>query len=881
MTIQSNTIDEKFLLDFAKNNITDVFTSLESTNNGLTKEEAEKRIKKSGLNEIASEKPVTWYRQLFDALRNPFNLLLLVLAIISYITGDIKATIVLSLMVLLSTILRFYQEFKSGKAAEKLKALVGTKANVIRNNPSEDISIDHHNKDHLLANIQAVSTKYLVPGDIIYLSAGDMIPADVRLIHAIDLFVSQATLTGEAFPVEKMAKSPEVLSEKQNILDLINICFMGSNIISGSASAIVVNTGKNTFLGSLSHSIVEKRTETDFEKGITKFSWLLIRFMMVMVPSVFLINGLIKGNWVESLLFSIAVAVGLTPEMLPMIVTANLAKGAISMSRKKVIVKRLNAIQNFGAMDVLCTDKTGTLTQDKVVLIKHLDVEGNDSEDVLQHAYLNSHYQTGLKNLLDVAILSSTELADILKVTENYHLIDEIPFDFERRRMSVVIDELNDHHELICKGAVEEIFSICTKVKTGNQILPLDESLREKVKKLTNSLNENGLRVISIAYKEIPPVQTEYSVKDESDLTLLGYVAFLDPPKETAAPAISALNNNGVKVKILTGDNDIVTRKVCKSVGIEPGNIVLGSDIANLNDQELAEIADNNTVFAKLSPAQKHLIVKALQLKGRVVGFMGDGINDAPALRTADIAISVDTAVDIAKESADIILLEKSLMVLQEGVIEGRKTFSNTVKYIKMSASSNFGNMFSLLGASALLPFLPMMPLQILIQNLLYDISQTAIPFDNVDKEYTDRPRKWEIDDIKRFMFFMGPVSSIFDYTTFAIMWFIFKANTVALQSLFQSGWFIEGLLSQTLIVHIIRTSKIPLIQSRPGLPLLMTTTLVMTAGIIIPFSPLAEIARFSPLPGSYFLWLAGILVSYILLAQAVKTWFIKKYGVN
>lgn len=872
--LSNNLYDTKSdLFKLAESEADEVFKQFSSSIKGLTGEEAEIRLKKYGSNYIAHDKESTWFGQLFNSFKSPFNILLLTLAVISYFTHDLKATIVLSVMVLLSSLLKFFQEFKSTMAAEKLKDLVITKANVTRQN--HDITA----KTTSEVLYEDISIKYLVPGDIIHLSSGDMLPADVRIIVAKDLFISQSVLTGESFPVEKT--SSRVTKPEQNIFDLKNICFMGSNVVSGTAVGIVTYTGVRTYLGSLSHHITGKREITDFEKGINNFSWLLIRFMLVMVPAVFLINGFIKGNWLEAFLFAIAVAVGLTPEMLPMIVTANLARGAMEMYEKKVIVKRLNAIQNFGAMNILCTDKTGTLTQDKVVLIKHLDIEGNDSEDVLQHAWLNSHYQTGLKNLLDVAILNSNELANILKVTTDYHLIDEIPFDFTRRRMSVVIDELHDHHELICKGAVEEIFNISKKVKINDKILPFDDLLKENVKKLAASLNESGLRVVAVAYKEMPTTQTVYSVKDENDLILLGYVAFLDPPKESAAPAILALNKNGVKVKILTGDNDIVTRKVCKEVGINVERIILGNEIEKLDENELAEIADKFDVFAKLTPDQKEKIVKSLHLKGHVVGVMGDGINDAPALRAADIGISVDTAVDIAKESADIILLEKNLMILQNGIIVGRITFGNTIKYIKMAASSNFGNMFSMLGASALLPFLPMMPIHLLVQNLLYDISQTAIPFDNVDKEYTEIPRKWDIENIKKFMLLIGPISSLFDFATFGVLWFIFKANTPALQSVFQTGWFIEGLLSQTLIVHVIRTAKIPFFQSRASLALLVTTSLVMITGILLPYSFLSSALGMTKLPLVYFLWLSIVLVSYLFITQLVKSWLIKKYGFN
>ncbi|HEY6281432.1 MAG TPA: magnesium-translocating P-type ATPase [Burkholderiales bacterium] len=872
------------LIDAARNNTVTVLVSVRSSLNGLNEDEAQSRLKEHGLNEVAHEKPATWYRQLWHAYNNPFNLLLTGLASVSFVTEDMKATSILSVMVVLSSLLRFVQEYRSSKAAEKLKAMVSTTATVRRtietqintNNSSEPTFVTAYSRSF---ETQEISLKYLVPGDVVHLSAGDMIPADVRLLSAKDLFISQAALTGESFPVEKNADA--VVSEIGNPLDLPNICFMGSNVVSGAAIAVVITTGVRTYFGGLSQRIVGHREPTEFDKGIHRVSWLLIRFMVVMAGLVFLINGITKGNWTEAALFAIAVAVGLTPEMLPMIITATLAKGAVMMSRRKVIVKRLNSIQNFGAMDILCADKTGTLTQDKIILEKYVNIDGDEYEEVLRHAFLNSHYQTGLKNLLDKAVLRHAEIADVLKVASNYRLVDEVPFDFVRRRMSVVVNEREDHNELICKGAVEEILNVSSQAKVDGQVVSLDDELKTKAVNLVKEFNEDGLRIIAVAYKETPPNQKSYGVKDESDLTLIGFIAFLDPPKETAGPAITALKQNGVQVKILTGDNEVVTCKICRDVGIDASRVVLGSEIDGLSNVELGGLAERASVFAKLSPTQKERIVRVLQLQGHVVGFLGDGFNDSPSLRTADIGISVDTAVDIAKESADIILLEKNLMVLEEGVLEGRKTFGNIVKYIKMAASSNFGNMFSVLGASMLLPFLPMLPIQLLIQNLLYDISQIAIPFDGVDKEYSDRPRKWEIGAIGRFMVFIGPISSIFDYVTFAVLWFVFSANAVGVQSLFQSGWFIEGLLSQTLIVHIIRTGKIPFIQSRAALPLLLMTISVMAIGIYFPFSPIAHVVGLRPLPGVYFVWLVGILFSYTVLTQFIKVWFIRKYGFN
>ncbi|MGH8456364.1 MAG: magnesium-translocating P-type ATPase [Stenotrophobium sp.] len=872
------------LLDHAGKSAKDCLRAFNSSVSGLADSEAQARLEEHGMNEVAHEKQAGWPRQLLRAFNNPFNILLVVLAVISFATDDLAGTAILSVMVALSSVLRFVQEFRSSKAAEKLQAMVSTTATVRRVNDNLEQAAEYAQQVGIQLHGHAQDTReiplrLLVPGDIVRLSAGDMIPADLRLLSAKDLFISQAALTGEAFPLEKTAE--RVTAAFKNPLELPNIGFMGSNVVSGTATALVLATGKQTYFGSLSEKITGYREPTDFDKGIHRVSGLLIRFMLVMAPMVFLINGWIKHDWGEAFLFAIAVAVGLTPEMLPMIVTGTLAKGAVVMSKRKVIVKRLSSIQNFGAMDVLCTDKTGTLTQDRIVLEKYVDLLGDQNEDVLRHAFLNSHYQTGLKNLLDFAVLKHVEVAHALDVTSNYRLVDEIPFDFVRRRMTVVVNEREDHNELICKGAVEEMFAVSTKARVNGQTVPLDDALKQTVRQLAHAYNEDGLRVIAVAYKETAPEQKTYGVKDECELILLGFIAFLDPPKETAGPAITALRAHGVRVKILTGDNDVVTRKICREVGIDTERIVLGSEIDAMSDTELAPLADRSAVFAKLSPAQKERIVRVLQSGGHVVGFLGDGINDSPALKSADIGISVDTAVDIAKESADIILLEKNLLVLEEGVLEGRKTFGNIVKYIKMAASSNFGNMFSVLGASIFLPFLPMLPIQILIQNLLYDISQTAIPFDDVDADYAKRPRKWEIGSLARFMLFIGPISSIFDYVTFGVMWFFFHANNIAGQALFQSGWFIEGLLSQTLIVHIIRTAKVPFIQSRATLPLMVMTAVVMLVGIYMPFSPIAHAVGLTPLPATYFWWLAGILLSYALLTQTVKVWFIRKYGFN
>jgi Mg2+-importing ATPase len=850
---------------------------------GLTEAQAENIRDAVGLNEVDHEKPLPWWGHLWRCYENPFNLLLTALAAVSYYTEDMKAALVISSMVVLSTFIRFVQESRSNRAADKLKEMVSNTATVLRRDPSHDAAEEArrffgailHPKD---ARRSEVAIKLLVPGDVVVLSAGDMIPADLRALSAKDLFVSQAAMTGESLPVEKFPaqRNPAVT----NPIELDNILFMGTNVVSGSATAVVVTTGNRTYFGALAQRVSASGTAvTAFQAGVNKVSWLLIRFMLVMSPIVLLINGFTKHDWLEAFLFALSIAVGLTPEMLPMIVTATLAKGAVLLSRKKVIVKRLDAIQNFGAMDVLCADKTGTLTQDKIFLERHTDVFGEDSDTVLEYAYLNSYYQTGLKNLLDVAVLEHAEVQRELGAATAFRKVDEIPFDFTRRRMSVVVAEHNEHHLLVCKGAVEEILAVCSSVRHGEAAEPLTPELLARVREVTASLNEEGLRVVAVASKELPPARETYGVADESDLTLIGYIAFLDPPKESSGPALKALKEHGIAVKILTGDNELVTRKICREVGFRWRKVLLGADIERLSDDRLGAVAERVNIFARLTPAQKERIVRVLRSRGHVVGFMGDGINDAAALRTADIGISVDTAVDIAKEAADIILLEKSLMVLEEGVIEGRKTFANMLKYIKMTASSNFGNVFSVLVASAFLPFLPMLPLQLLVQNLLYDISQVAIPFDHVDAEQLILPQRWNPGEIGRFMVFFGPISSLFDIATFLLMWHVFKANSPDTQSLFQSGWFVEGLLSQTLIVHLIRTRKVPFLQSRAAWPLLAGTACIVGIGIFLPEGVIGGYFKLQPLPWLYFPWLAMVLIAYVTLTQGVKGFYARRYG--
>jgi Mg2+-importing ATPase len=865
----------------------ELIKTLASHDDGLTEAQAETVRLRVGLNEVEHEKPLPWWLHLWHCFKNPFNLLLTLLAGISWYTEDIKATVVIGSMVLLSTLMRFVQERRSNNAADALKAMVSTHATVMRRDISQEAALVAAQYFDAKVNTREarrieLPIKLLVPGDVIVLSAGDMIPADCRVLTAKDLFVSQSAMTGESLPVEKfVALKP---GDVPGPLDCVNLLFMGTNVVSGTAAALVVSTGNHTYFGALAERVTATdRTPTAFQAGVNKVSWVLIRFMMVMTPIVLLLNGFTKGDWTEAFLFALSVAVGLTPEMLPMIVTSTLAKGAVVMSRKKVIVKRLDAIQNFGAMDVLCTDKTGTLTQDKIFLERHTNVWGEESDRVLELAYLNSHYQTGLKNLLDVAVLEFKELHTELGVVTNYRKVDEVPFDFVRRRMSVVVAEHEDHHLLICKGALEEMLAVCTQVEHGDTVEPLSEALLARIRSVTNDLNEEGLRVVAVAAREGPPTQQVYGVADEAGLTLIGYIAFLDPPKESTEPALKALRDHGVTVKILTGDNELVTAKICREVGLDDelvaADIVRGHDIDAMDEAALTACVKNKHVFAKLTPANKERVVRSLRAQGHVVGFMGDGINDAPALRAADIGISVDSAVDIAKEAADIILLEKSLMVLEQGVLEGRRTFSNMLKYIKMTASSNFGNVFSVLVASAFLPFLPMLPLQLLVQNLLYDISQIAIPFDNVDDEFLRAPQRWDPSDLGRFMVFFGPISSIFDIATFALMWFAFGANAPDHQTLFQSGWFVEGLLSQTLIIHMIRTRKIPFLQSRAAWPLIGMTTLMMAVAIYLPMGPMAEYFKMQALPLAYFPWLIAILIGYMALTQAMKGFYARRYG--
>ena len=885
--------------------IKDVLKKTDTVLGGLDAEGVEANRNKYGSNKVTREKKKPLLSRLMGAFINPFTAILLFLAVVSVITDmvfpyfslfgsspedfDCLTVVIIVTMVFISGTLRFVQESRSGNAAEKLLAMITTTCTVTRKGQEKtEIPMDD-----------------LVCGDIVHLSAGDMVPADIRILDAKDLFISQSSLTGESEPIEKTAET--VREEAGSVTDYTNIAFMGSNVISGSATAVVICTGDNTLFGSMASAVAEDAVETSFTKGVNAVSWVLIRFMLVMVPLVFFINGITKGDWLEAFLFGISIAVGLTPEMLPMIVTTCLAKGAVSMSKKQTIVKNLNSIQNFGAIDILCTDKTGTLTQDKVVLEYHLNVNGEDDTRVLRHAYLNSYFQTGYKNLMDLAIIHRTEEEEaenpqLTDLSETYTKVDEIPFDFNRRRLTTVVQDKKGKTQMVTKGAVEEMLSICAFAEIDGRVQELSSDVRKKILKTVDGLNDKGFRVLAIAQKSNPSPVGAFGVKDECDMVLLGYLAFLDPPKESTADAIKALKDHGVTTKILTGDNEKVTRTICRQVGLEVRNMLLGSDLERMNDSELALLAETTDVFAKLTPEQKSRVVSVLRNNGHTVGFMGDGINDAAAMKSADIGISVDTAVDVAKESADIILLEKDLMVLEQGIIEGRKTYANMIKYIKMTASSNFGNMFSVLAASALLPFLPMMSVHLIFLNLIYDLSCTAIPWDNVDEEFIAVPRKWDASSVGNFMIWIGPTSSIFDFMTYIFMYFVFcpifisggvlyndlaahfsGAELIQMQNayaaMFQAGWFVESMWSQTLVIHMIRTPKIPFIQSHASAPLTLLTCAGIIVLTVIPFTAFGQMLGFAALPGAYFAFLIPCILLYMVLATSLKKAYVRHYG--
>lgn len=872
------------LLYAASHDDAQLFVKFGSGEHGLLESLVEEAEETYGRNVVSHGRRESWMHRICKAFVNPFTAILFVLALVSFFTDIVWAepeernyvtVIIITAMVMISGLLRLVQETRSGNAAARLSGMIHTTTCVERQETGR----------------QEIPLEEVVVGDIIHLCAGDMVPADLRILAAKDLFISQSALTGESEPVEKQ---PQGQTGSHALSEIRNIAFMGSNVISGSARGIAVAVGDDTMLGSMAKELAVKPPKTSFEKGVNSVSWVLIRFMLIMVPIVLFVNGFTKGDWLDAALFAISVAVGLTPEMLPMIVTASLGKGAVAMSKKKVIIKNLNAIQSLGSIDILCTDKTGTLTQDKVVLEYHLDIQGREDARVLRHAFLNSYYQTGLKNLIDIAIIRKQQESGEGQWEEHYRKVDEIPFDFNRRRMSVVVADQAGKTQLITKGAVEEMLSCCGFAEYNSQVVPITEEIKGSILKKADELNGDGMRVIAVAQKTNPAPVGQFSVADEQDMVLIGFLAFLDPPKETSARAIGALGEYGVSVKILTGDNEKVTECICRQVGLESKELLLGMELDDMTDPELAQRAEHITVFAKLSPAQKARVVRLLRENGHQVGYMGDGINDAAAMKAADVGISVDTAVDIAKESADVILLDKDLMVLEAGIIEGRKTYANMIKYIKMTASSNFGNMFSVLAASAFLPFLPMESIHLILLNLIYDISCTAIPWDNVDQEYLRKPRKWDASSVGRFMLWIGPTSSVFDITTYLLMYFVICPMVCGGQmfggitdpaarelfiATFQAGWFIESMWSQSLVVHMIRTPKIPFLQSRASAPVILFSLTGIAVLTAIPFTPLGKMLGLAALPPVYFGWLAGTIICYMVLATLIKTRYVRRYG--
>jgi Mg2+-importing ATPase len=845
--------------DIPVSTIDAIYAALGTTEKGLTDKEARHRLHEYGNNEPARKKQLGIAAQILTKFINPLVVVLLIIGGFSIFLGETISAILVFSMIVMSTFLNYIQEYRSGREVEKLMEMVKTTATVYRNGKAKEVNI-----------------REIVPGDVVDLFAGDMIPADLRIITCKDLFVNQATLTGESMPIEKASKPMD--KKPASISDMNNIVFMGSSVVSGTGLAVVVKTGLYTQFGELSKRLANMTVQSSFDKGVNKFTWTMIYVMIVMVLAIFAINWGVKKNFVEALLFSLAVAVGLTPEMLPLIITINLSKGALQMAEKKVIVKRLNSIQNLGAMDILCTDKTGTITVDKVVLEKYCDVMRQEDKDVLRHACLNSYYQTGLKNILDRAILKYVNKQEGFDIT-SFKKLDELPFDFQRKIMSVAVD-MGGKTRLISKGAPEEIFKRCTKYELDGEILEMEYLILADLKEEYERLSLDGFRVLALAYKDFTDKKADFTRDDEKELILKGYVAFLDPPKPSAEKAIKMFKQYGVQVKVLTGDNELVTRKICGDVGLDVKGMMTGEAVEKMDDLQLQAIVEKTTVFARLSPMQKERIIHALHANKHIVGYMGDGINDALALKASDVGISVNNAVDIAKESADIILLEKKLNVLEDGVIEGRKTFGNITKYIKMASSSNFGNMLSMTGASIFLPFLPMTPIQILFNNFLYDVSQTAIPTDEVDGEYIQNPRPWNVKSIRKYMFFIGPVSSIFDFATFAMMIFIFHC-TAATQDLFHTGWFIESLVSQTLVIYVIRTVKIPIIQSRPSRYLVFSSLAIIATGILIPFSPLASWFGFVRPSAKYYLLLEMLIMAYMFLVYYVQQLFIKKFGAD
>jgi Mg2+-importing ATPase len=833
--------------------IEEILRRLDTSQIGLSSQEAIRRLDIYGRNELAHVHEHSAIREFLMHFKSPLVIILLIAAMISGILGEIAHVVIIFVIVLFSVVLDFFQETKAEKASQLLKDKITTTATVLRDNAKQEVKLPE-----------------IVPGDIVYLSAGDITPADARLITAKDLFVNQSALTGESFPVEKTP--PPVKGRETSVTEWTNYFFMGTSIVSGTATAVVVKTGSATEYGKIAQKLVERAPDTEFEKGIKSFGYLIVQATFLLVMFVFLIIAIRNPSAdgvINALLFAVALAVGLTPELLPMIITINLSRGAVAMSGKDVIVKRLSSIENFGSMDVLCTDKTGTLTENKIKLVLHVDIERKDNDKVLLYSFLNSHFQTGLQSPLDEAILKFKEI-DISK----FQKIDEVPFDFVRRRVSVIVEERKQRF-FIAKGAPEEILKVCSYCELAGIISDFTEETRRNIERTYYDLSEDGLRALGIAYKRVKEEKAVYSLNDEKDMVFLGFVAFLDPPKETAKESLQLLSKAGIELKIVTGDNELVTRKVCAELGFEVRGVAFGNDIANMADETLSVVIEEANIFTRVTPAQKDRIITLLRKNGHVVGYMGDGINDAPSLKSSDVGISVNNAVDVARESADIILLRNDLTVLAQGVLEGRKTFANTLKYVMMSVSSNFGNMFSAAGAVLFLPFLPMTPIQILLNNLLYDISQTGMTTDNVDEEYIQRPKRWDISFIRRFMVTFGPVSSLFDYATFFTMLFVFNAWTN--EGLFQTGWFIESLCSQTLVVLIIRTRRVPFYKSKPSKYLAIMLLFVIIAAITIPYTPVNTFFGFVPPPPTYFLALAVILGAYALLAEAVKSWFYKR----
>ena len=853
---------EKLIIEDSKLNIDKLLKKYNTSLEGISVVDVDDRINKYGRNIIDIKDNNTIWHRLKEALINPFNIVLFIVSIITYITDVVMATqkdyatfILIVSTILISAIISFNEQTKSQIAAKKLKKMISNKMDVIRDG------------NHVTIDIENV-----VPGDIVKLSSGDMIPGDVRFIETKDLFIDQAALTGESNPVEKFSD----LKEFDTITDISNIGFMGTNIVSGSSTAVVLTTGNNTYFGTMAKSIYSVAEKNTFEKGIDDITKILIRFMIILVPIVLVVNYFSIGDIWSSLIFAITIAVGLTPEMLPVITTSTLAKGAVEMSKKKTIVKRLSSIQTFGQMNILCTDKTGTLTEDKVILEKYMDASGKESLRILKHAFLNSYFQTGLKNLIDVAIISRAEKENMNVLKEQYVREDEIPFDFSRRRMSVVLRDEKGKRQLITKGAVDEILSICSYIDFDGNVVELTDELRENAYKVYEENNNDGLRVLAIAQKnEIHDVNT-FGVQDESNMVLIGFVGFLDPPKASAKSAIKALKKYGVDTVVLTGDSEGVAIKVCQKVGIDTKNAISGKIIDSFTDDELKDKVKKCHLFSKLSPLQKQRVVRIFQENGNTVGYMGDGINDSPPLKQADVGISVDTAVDIAKETADIILLEKDLNVLEEGVINGRKTFTNLLKYIKMATSGNFGNMISVIIASIFLPFLPMLPIHILIQNLLNDFAQIGMPFDNVDSEYIQRPKTWNTQGIKKFMFNFGLISTVLDLLCFIVLWFVFRFNSIEQAVMFQSGWFVFGILSQTLIIHLIRTNKVPFIESKSSRQLLISTFTVVLITLVISFTNISVVFDLSRLPYQYLGWIVILMTVYVLFIQVYKKLYIK-----